>query len=245
MCRALQAEQEEDVYSGMKALVYQGRGKSGYQDKPRPVIKAQTDAVVRVTNTTICGRDLNAMLGNPRSVTLGRVLGQEGTGIVEEIGASVRNFRRGDCVLISCLTSCGACGYCKNGLAALCMNGGLLLGNSIDGTCAEHVRVPFADHSLFAVPGAGDEKTDGPWIERFHGRFTHGVFDAACEASDAESVVLGGSVGMGAPLAVAQYYRTVIAPILSGRVDQRVAPRLGRRLYRQLLYYFSPAGTRS
>jgi alcohol dehydrogenase len=213
----------------MKALVCQGRGKQGYQDTPQPVIKEQTDAIVRVTNPTICGRDVNTMLGMSGSATRGRILGQEGTGIVDQVGERVRNFRSGDCVLISCLTSCGACEYCTSGLAMLCTHGGLLLGNSLDGTCAEYVRVPFADHSLFAFPSASDEKTDGGgWIEKFHEGFNRGTVDVVPNAGHTGSVVVGSSVGLGAPLAIAQYCRSVIGPILCGQVYQSAALRPDR-----------------
>ena len=197
----------------MRALVYHGAGRSSFEDCPRPVIGVSTDVVVKVTNTTICGSDLRTMRGDG-PVTRGRILGSEGTGIIERVGDNVSDFRVGDCVLISGLTRCGRCTHCKNGEAARCENGGWMLGQAIDGTCAEYVRVPFADHSLFLVPGAGDHNTDGPWTDNFPGGLTSGVFYGPDERMDTAPIIFGGSVGMGPLLAVMQYYRTVVRPIL-------------------------------
>jgi len=113
----------------MKALVYHGHGKIALEDKPKPGIKAPTDAIVRITKTTICGTDLHIMKGDLPAVTNGRILGHEGVGIVDEVGAGVSNFKKGDRVLISCISSCGKCGNCKKGMYSHCENdGGWILG---------------------------------------------------------------------------------------------------------------------
>jgi alcohol dehydrogenase len=104
----------------MKALVYHGPGKKSWEDKPRPVILEPTDAVVKILKTTICGTDLHIMKGDVPEVTPGRIIGHEGVGVVEEAGSAVSNFKKGDHVLISCITSCGKCDYCKKGLYSLC-----------------------------------------------------------------------------------------------------------------------------
>ena len=109
-----------------------------------------TDAIVRVTTTTICGTDLHILKGDVPTVTSGRVLGHEGVGIIEELGTNVLSFRKGDKVLISCITSCGRCRFCRKGMYSQCRTGGWLLGNRIDGTQAEYVRIPYADTSLYA-----------------------------------------------------------------------------------------------
>ncbi len=142
----------------MNALVYHGPGKRSYEDKPMPIIKDKTDAIVRITKTTICGTDLHIMKGVVPTVTDSRILGHEGFGVIEKIGEYVSNFRVGDHVLISCISSCGRCANCKKGMYSHCENGGgWILGNTIDGTQAEYVRIPFADNSLHLIPSGADE----------------------------------------------------------------------------------------
>lgn len=234
----------------MKALVYHGAGKRFFEEKPRPVIKAPTDAIVKVTNATVTGSDLRATRGDASRIARGRILGHEGTGIIERVGDRVSNFRVGDCVLISCLTLCGTCAHCKNGDQTRCKKGGWLLGNAIDGTYAEYVRVPFADHSLFLVPGAGTRNTNGPWIDNFPEGFMRGVFHGPDERADTAPIVFGGSVGMGPLLAVMQYYRTVVHPTLGTHGNRhpevRQRPhRITRRLFgRQPRQYIEPTKTR-
>ena len=142
----------------MKALVYRGPGKWALEDKPKPMVEKPTDAVVRITRTTICGTDLHILKGDVATVTDGRILGHEGVGIIEEVGAGVSNFRIGDNVLISCITSCGKCDYCRRGMYSHCELGGWILGNTIDGTQAEYARIPHADTSLYHIPVGADEE---------------------------------------------------------------------------------------
>src|ERR1700730_14407993 len=123
----------------MKALVYHGPGQKAWEHVPDPKIIHPTDVIVRVDITTICGTDLHIMKGDVPTVTDGRILGHEGVGIIDEAGTSVSNFKKGDHVLISCITSCGKCDYCKKGMYSHCENGGWILGNTIDGTQAEYV----------------------------------------------------------------------------------------------------------
>ena len=111
----------------MSALVYHGAGRRSWEEKPKPRIREATDAVVRITTTTICGTDLHILKGDVPSVTDGRILGHEGVGIVEEIGTAVTGIRKGDTVLISCITSCGRCAYCKRGMYSHCKDGGWIL----------------------------------------------------------------------------------------------------------------------
>jgi threonine dehydrogenase-like Zn-dependent dehydrogenase len=123
----------------MRALTYLAPGQRALQEKPRPLIQAATDAIVRVTSTTICGTDLHILKGDVPTVTAGRTLGREGVGVIEEVGASVSNFKVGAHVLISCITSCGRCTNCKKGMYSHCQNGGgWILGNTTDGTQAEY-----------------------------------------------------------------------------------------------------------
>jgi len=147
----------------MKALVYEGPGRKSLQDRPVPKIQASTDAIVRVTRTTICGTDLHILKGDVPTCTPGRILGHEGVGIVEDIGPGVTQFKKGDHVLISCISSCGKCEYCRRGMYSHCTTGGWILGNTIDGTQAEYVRIPHADTSLYPIPaGAGGPAAPSP-----------------------------------------------------------------------------------
>ena len=104
----------------MKALVYYEPGKKLWEEQPKPVIKEPTDAVVKILKTTICGTDLHIMKGDMPEVAAGRILGHEGVGVIEEIGSAVSNFKIGDHVIISCVTSCGKCEYCKKGMYSHC-----------------------------------------------------------------------------------------------------------------------------
>ena len=136
----------------MKALVYHGPGKRAWEDKPRPAIQEPGDAIVRITTSTICGTDLHILKGDLQSVTDGRILGHEGIGVIEEVGAGVSEFHVGDKVIISCVTACLKCDFCKRGMYSHCRHGGWILGNTLDGTQAEYVRIPQADGSLYIFP---------------------------------------------------------------------------------------------
>ena len=141
----------------MKALVYNSPDNISLEDKPMPEIIFSTDAIVKISTTTICGTDLHILKGDVPAIKKGRVLGHEGVGIVEEVGNEVTGFKKGDKVLISLITSCGRCSFCKKGMYSHCKNGGWILGNSIDGTQAEYVRIPFADNGLYLLPTDADE----------------------------------------------------------------------------------------
>ncbi|WP_175936505.1 alcohol dehydrogenase catalytic domain-containing protein, partial [Burkholderia cepacia] len=123
----------------MKALVYHGPGRKTLEERPMPELQSPTDAIVRVTRTTICGTDLHILKGDVPTCEPGRILGHEGVGIVEQVGAAVDSLKPGDHVLISCISSCGRCEYCRRGLYSHCTTGGWILGNRIDGTQAEYV----------------------------------------------------------------------------------------------------------
>lgn len=141
----------------MKALVYTSLGQVALQERPRPQLVKPTDAIIRVTKTSICGSDLHITQGHVATCTPGRVLGHEGVGVVEETGASVAKYAKGDRVLIACMTSCASCEYCRKAMFSHCTSGGWLLGHTIDGCQAEYVRVPHADASLLPVPDGVDQ----------------------------------------------------------------------------------------
>lgn len=142
----------------MKALVYHGPGKCAWEDKLRPTIKDPDDAIVRVTTSTICGTDLHILKGDLPAVTDGRILGHEGVGVVEDVGTGVSEFHVGDRVIISCITACLKCDFCRKGMYSHCRHGGWILGNTLDGTQAEYVRIPHADGSLCSFPQGGNEE---------------------------------------------------------------------------------------
>ena len=144
--------------SMMKALVYQGPGKIAFEDHPKPQIIDPTDAIIRMTKTTICGTDLHILKGDLPSCEPGRILGHEGVGIIETVGPAVTAFKAGDRVLISCVSACGRCEFCRKGMFSHCTTGGWILGNTIDGTQAEFVRTPHADSSLYPIPEGADEE---------------------------------------------------------------------------------------
>ncbi len=143
----------------MKAVVFHGAGAKSWEDVPEPQIIDDTDAVVRVDSVTICGTDLHILKGDVPAVTEGRILGHEAVGTVTAVGSGVRTVAAGDRVLVSCITACGTCLYCRIGMYGQCLGGGgWILGHKIDGTQAEQVRVPFADTSTHLVPeGVSDE----------------------------------------------------------------------------------------
>ena len=143
--------------TNMKALVFHGANNIALEDKPKPIILKETDAIVRITTTTICGTDLHILRGDVPTIKDGRILGHEGVGIIDEVGKDIANFKIGDKVLISLITSCGSCSFCKKTMFSHCINGGWQLGNSIDGTQAEYVRIPFADNSLYLLSADIDE----------------------------------------------------------------------------------------
>lgn len=190
----------------MKALVYIGTGKIKLEDKPKPSINVSTDAIVKITKTTICGTDLHIVKGDVPSVTEGRILGHEGVGIIDQVGGSVSNFSVGERVLISCITSCGKCDNCKKGMYSHCENGGgWILGNTIDGTQAEYVRIPFADNSLYKIPAGADEEALVMLSDILPTGFECGVLNGQVKPGDTVAIVGGGPIGL-ATLLTAQFY---------------------------------------
>ena len=190
----------------MKALVYHGPGKRSWEEKPRPVIQEPTDAIVKIAKTTICGTDLHILKGDVPTVTDGRILGHEGVGIIEEVGPGVTNFKKGNRVLLSCITSCGKCAACKKGMYSHCENGGgWILGHTIDGTQAEYVRIPFADTSLYPVPAGADEDALVMLSDILPTGFECGVLNGQIKPGDTVAIVGAGPVGLAA-LLTAQFY---------------------------------------
>ncbi|MCQ6958757.1 zinc-dependent alcohol dehydrogenase family protein [Mucilaginibacter aquariorum] len=189
----------------MKALVYHGPGKKSWEEKPLPTIIKPTDVIVKILKTTICGTDLHIMKGDVPEVTDGRILGHEGVGIIEEVGTAVSTFKRGDHVLISCITSCGKCDYCKKGMYSHCEDGGWVLGHLIDGTQAEYVRIPHADNSLYPIPAGADEEALVMLSDILPTGFECGVLNGQVKPGDTIAIVGSGPIGLAA-LLTAQFY---------------------------------------
>ncbi|MFL5276329.1 MAG: zinc-dependent alcohol dehydrogenase family protein [Myxococcales bacterium] len=190
----------------MKALVYRGPGKRAWEDKTKPTLQDASDAVVKIVRTTICGTDLHILKGDVPSVTPGRILGHEGVGVVEQVGSGVSSFKAGDRVLISCISSCGKCPTCKKGMYSHCESGGgWILGNTIDGTQAEYVRIPFADTSLYAVPKGADQDALVMLSDILPTGYECGVLNGTVKPGDTVVIVGAGPVGLAA-LLTAQLY---------------------------------------
>ncbi|MFE9570570.1 zinc-dependent alcohol dehydrogenase family protein [Streptomyces sp. NPDC006692] len=183
----------------MKALVYQGPGQTSWQDVPDPGIKDAGDAIVRVDAVTICGTDLHIVKGDVPDVTPGRILGHEAVGTVVETGGDVTTVRPGDRVLISCISACGRCRFCREGRYGQCRGGGgWVLGHTIDGTQAEYVRVPFADLSVYPLPSAVDSYDAVLLADIFPTSYEVGVLNGQVGPGDTVVVVGAGPIGLAA-----------------------------------------------
>ncbi len=189
----------------MKAFVYNGPGKSSLENHAKPKLIDATDVIVRVTKTTICGTDLHILKGDVPTCTPGRILGHEGVGVVEEAGAGVLSYKRGSRVLISCITACGKCEYCRRGMFSHCTTGGWILGNKIDGTQAEFVRIPYADTSLYPIPDGVDEEALVMLSDILPTGFECGVLNGKVAPGSSVAIVGSGPIGLAA-LLTAQFY---------------------------------------
>jgi alcohol dehydrogenase len=211
----------------MKALVYHGPGKKSLDDRPNPEITVPTDAIVKVTKTTICGTDLHILKGDVATCQAGRILGHEGVGIIHQIGSAVTAFKPGDHVLISCISACGKCDYCRKQMYSHCTTGGWILGNSIDGTQAEFVRIPHADTSLYPIPASANEEALVMLSDILPTGFECGVLNGRVQPGNTVAIVGSGPIGLAA-LLTAQFYSP--AEIIMIDLDDnrlKVAKRFG------------------
>ena len=190
----------------MRALVYHGPGQKAWEEVPDPTIQDDTDAIVRVDAVTICGTDLHIMKGDVPAVTDGRILGHEAVGTVEAVGAGVKNVAVGDRVLVSCITSCGACRYCREGRYGQCLGGGgWILGHLIDGTQAELVRVPFADTSTYPIPAGVSDEQILMLADILPTGYEVGVLNGHVQPGDVVAVVGAGPIGLAAIMGAKLY----------------------------------------
>jgi alcohol dehydrogenase len=189
----------------MQAFVYHGPGQSALEDRPKPVLQASTDVVVRMLKTTICGTDLHILKGDVPSCQPGRILGHEGVGVVDAAGAGVTAYRCGDLVLISCITACGRCEFCRKQMFSHCSTGGWILGNTIDGTQAEFVRIPYADSSLYPLPEGVAQDALVMLSDILPTGFECGVLSGRVQPGCSVAIVGSGPIGLAA-LLTAQLY---------------------------------------
>ncbi|UNU73728.1 zinc-dependent alcohol dehydrogenase family protein [Moraxella nasovis] len=222
----------------MKAMTYYGKDDLRFEERPVPTIIEPTDAIIKMVKTTICGTDLGIIKGkNPEIEATarektgewnGRILGHEGIGIIEEVGESVKNFKKGDKVIISCISRCGACENCQKQLYSHCQNGGSwIMGYMIDGTQAEYVRTPFADTSLYHLPE--DLNTDVAVFlsDALPTGHEIGVQYGDVKPGDDIVIVGAGPVGMGALLTSQLYSPATIISVDMDESRLKMAKQMG------------------
>lgn len=198
----------------MNALIYNGPGAgTSLTTRPKPAPKSPTDAIVKLTHSTICGTDLHIIKGDVPTCAPGTILGHEGVGTIEEIGSSVSSFKKGDPVLISCISACGTCASCRRGMPSHCASGGWILGNTIDGTQAEYVRIPHADASLYAIPPGVPPASMVMLSDILPTGFECGVLNGKVEPGSSVVVIGAGPVGLAALLTAQLYSPSVVIVI--------------------------------
>ena len=211
----------------MKALIYLGPRNIALEDRPRPAITEPTDAIVKITKTTICGTDLHILKGDVPSCEPGRILGHEGVGVVDTVGPAVTAFKPGDRVLISCISACGKCFFCRKLMYSHCTTGGWILGNKIDGTQAEFVRIPHADLSLHHIPESADEEALVMLSDILPTGFECGVLNGKVQPGGTVAVVGSGPIGLAALLTAQLYSPAAIIMIDLDDNRLEVAKRFG------------------
>jgi len=212
----------------MKALVYHGPGDKAWEEVPDPKLLDDTDAIVRVDTTTICGTDLHILKGDVPEVTPGRILGHEAVGTVEAVGSGVKNLGIGDRVLVSCISACGRCRFCREGRYGQCIGGGgWILGHLVDGTQAERVRVPFADTSTYVVPEGVSDEEIVMLADILPTGYEVGVLNGQVRPGDTVAVVGVGPIGLAAIVGTKLFSpsRVVAVDLADTRLD--AAKRFG------------------
>jgi len=212
----------------MKALVYKGPGQKSWEEVPDPVIIDSTDVIVKMITTTICGTDLHILKGDVPAVERGRILGHEGVGTITELGTAVTSLKVGDQVILSCISACGHCSYCKKGVYSHCLADegasglGWILGHLIDGTQAEYVRIPFAETSVYPLPESVTPQQGTVLSDILPTGHEIGIKYGRVTAGDVVAVVGAGPVGLAA-IATAQLYgpsRVIAIDLDANRVEE-------------------------
>ena len=205
----------------MNALVYHGPGKKSWDTVPNPAIQSPTDAIVKIDTATICGSDLHILKGDVPAVKEGTILGHEAVGTIVETGSAVTKFQIGDHVLVSCITSCGSCRFCKEARYGQCTGGGgWIFGHLINGLQAEYARVPFADNSLYKIPsGLADEQVLF-LSDILPTSFEVGVLNGGVRPGDTVAIVGAGPIGLAAVMTAKLYTpgRIIVIDLDDGRL---------------------------
>jgi alcohol dehydrogenase len=209
----------------MKALVYHGPGERGWDTIGDPTILEPTDAIVRIDSSTICGTDLHILKGDVPATTPGTVLGHEAVGTVQEVGAGVSTVAPGDRVLMSCVSSCGRCRFCKEGRYGQCLGGGgWIFGHLINGLQAEYARVPFADNSVYKVPAQLSDEQVLFLADILPTSFEVGVLNGRVAPGDVVAIVGAGPIGLAAILTAKLYTpgKIVAIDLADSRLDSAI-----------------------
>jgi alcohol dehydrogenase len=212
----------------MRALVYDGPGRREWREVPDARIVDDTDAIIGIDTTTICGTDLHILKGDVPAVTPGRILGHEAVGTVEAVGSAVTTIRPGDRVLVSCISACGRCRFCRVGSFGQCLGGGgWILGHLIDGTQAEYVRVPFADTSTYVLPHSVSDERAVMLSDILPTSYEVGVLNGTVRPADVVAIVGAGPIGLAAALTARMFSpsHVVAIDVADSRLD--LAKRMG------------------
>lgn len=212
----------------MQALVFEGPGKKAWREVPDPVIVVPTDVIVKIVTTTICGTDLHILKGDVPAVTPGRILGHEGVGVITEIGSAVTTLEVGDTVILSCISACGRCDFCRQGVFSHCLGEegasgiGWIFGHLIDGTQAEFVRVPYAETSVYRLPDGVTPQEGAMLSDILPTGHEIGIQKGRVKAGDVVAIVGAGPVGLAA-IATAGLYgpsRVISIDLDANRIEQ-------------------------
>ncbi len=215
----------------MKAMIYHGPGDKAWEDVPDPELRDDRDAIVRIDAATICGTDLHILNGDVPEVPAGTVLGHEAVGTIEAVGSGVRNRSVGDRVLVSCISSCGVCRFCREGRYGQCLGGGgWILGHTIDGVQAERARVPFADTSTYVLPSDLSDEHALLLADILPTSFEVGVRNGCVEPGDVVAVVGAGPIGLAAVLAARLYSPSHVVVVDPAASRRELALKLGADL---------------
>lgn len=212
----------------MKALTFDGPGRRIWHEVPDPEIRDAEDAIVRVDAVTICGTDLHILHGDVPEVKPGRVLGHEAVGTVEHVGPAVTGFAPGDRVLISCITGCGRCRFCRENHDGQCLSGGgWVLGHLIDGTQAERVRVPFAHRALHHLPESVSSEQALLLADILPTAYEVGVLAGRVCPGSTVAIVGAGPIGLAAILTAHLFSPSRIVVVDPAAQRRAAAERLG------------------
>jgi alcohol dehydrogenase len=212
----------------MEALVYHGPGKRAWEPVQDPTLEAPTDAIVRIDTATICGTDLHILKGDVPEVTPGTILGHEAVGTIEDVGNAVTTFGVGDRVLLSCITACGRCSFCKRARYGLCTGGGgWILGHTIDGVQAEYARIPFVDTSAHLVPDGLEDDQVLFLADILPTSYEVGILNGRVKPGDVIAIVGAGPIGLAAVLTAKLYTPATVIVVDLAETRLRMAREFG------------------